>query len=88
MSARKGRKQKGSRVSAHTIPQLGAELVSSDGIAFYELIKNAVDALPRSSSTSSCRFRSKRSIRSVLRCPFPISRRKVGWAFPPSRRLS
>jgi signal transduction histidine kinase len=31
-------------VSARTILQLGGELISSDGIAFYELIKNAVDA--------------------------------------------
>ena len=32
------------RVTARTILQLGAELISSDGIAFYELIKNAFDA--------------------------------------------
>ena len=32
------------RVSARTILQLGGELISSDGIAFYELVKNAVDA--------------------------------------------
>ncbi len=32
------------RISARTILQLGGELISSDGIAFYELIKNAVDA--------------------------------------------
>jgi signal transduction histidine kinase len=32
------------RVSARTVLQLGAELISSDGIAFYELIKNAFDA--------------------------------------------
>jgi len=32
------------RVSARTILQLGGELISSDGVAFYELIKNAVDA--------------------------------------------
>src|SRR3954464_11005049 len=32
------------QVSARTILQLGGELISSDGIAFYELIKNAVDA--------------------------------------------
>ena len=35
---------RGFRVSARTILQLGGELISSDGIAFYELIKNAVDA--------------------------------------------
>lgn len=32
------------RVKARTILQLGAELISSDSIAFYELIKNAFDA--------------------------------------------
>lgn len=32
------------RVKARTLVQLGAELISSDGIAFYELIKNAFDA--------------------------------------------
>lgn len=37
------------RVSARTILQLGAELISSDAIAFYELVKNAFDAgSPRS----------------------------------------
>lgn len=32
------------RVMARTVLQLGAELISSDSIAFYELIKNAFDA--------------------------------------------
>ena len=32
------------RVTARTILQLGAELISSDAVAFYELIKNAFDA--------------------------------------------
>lgn len=32
------------RMTARTILQLGAELISSDGVAFYELIKNAFDA--------------------------------------------
>ncbi len=32
------------RVTARTILQLGAELISTDEIAFYELIKNAIDA--------------------------------------------
>ena len=32
------------KVSARTILQLGGELISSDGIAFYELIKNSFDA--------------------------------------------
>ena len=32
------------RVTARTILHLGSELISSDGVAFYELIKNALDA--------------------------------------------
>src|ERR1700761_3216121 len=32
------------RVSARTILHLGSELISSDGITFYELIKNSLDA--------------------------------------------
>lgn len=32
------------RISARTVLELGAELISSDTIAFYELIKNAFDA--------------------------------------------
>lgn len=32
------------KIAARTILHLGAELISSDGIAFYELIKNAFDA--------------------------------------------
>ena len=32
------------RVTARTVLQLGAELISSDSAAFYELIKNAFDA--------------------------------------------
>ncbi len=32
------------RVTARTVLQLGAELISSDAVAFYELIKNAFDA--------------------------------------------
>ncbi|QEG02388.1 CAI-1 autoinducer sensor kinase/phosphatase CqsS [Stieleria maiorica] len=32
------------KVTARTILQLGGELISSDGVAFYELIKNAFDA--------------------------------------------
>jgi len=31
-------------ISARTILQLGSELISSDGISFYELIKNSLDA--------------------------------------------
>jgi len=44
MATKEGDLQKRFRVSARTILQLGGELISSDGIAFYELIKNAVDA--------------------------------------------
>lgn len=32
------------RVTARTILHLGSDLISSDGIAFYELVKNALDA--------------------------------------------
>src|SRR5688572_16403546 len=32
------------RVNARTILHLGSELISSDAVAFYELIKNAFDA--------------------------------------------
>ena len=32
------------KISARTVLELGAELISSDVIAFYELIKNAFDA--------------------------------------------
>ena len=35
------------RVTARTVLQLGAELISSDAVAFYELIKNAFDARSR-----------------------------------------
>src|SRR5574341_985410 len=49
------------KVAARTILHLGAELISSDGIAFYELIKNAFDA------------RSKRvDIRLVVRLPHDV----------------
>jgi HSP90 family molecular chaperone len=34
----------GFRIQARTILQLGAELISSDAVAFYELIKNSIDA--------------------------------------------
>lgn len=34
----------GFRVAARTILHLGSELISSDGIAFYELVKNSIDA--------------------------------------------
>lgn len=49
------------KVTARTILQLGAELISSDAIAFYELIKNAFDA------------RSKKvTVRVVIRLPQAI----------------
>ena len=46
------------KISARTILHLGSELISSDAIAFYELIKNAFDA------------QSKRvKIRAIIRIP-------------------
>ncbi len=42
------------RINARTVLELGAELISSDVIAFYELIKNAFDA--RSPSGAEIRF--------------------------------
>lgn len=44
------------RVSARTILHLGSELISSDGIAFYELIKNSLDA-KSSSVTVEVKYR-------------------------------
>jgi signal transduction histidine kinase len=45
------------RVTARTILQLGAELISSDAVAFYELIKNAFDAgSPRAEISVVCRI--------------------------------
>lgn len=41
---KQGDVRKGFRVSARAVLQLGGELISSDGIAFYELLKNAADA--------------------------------------------
>src|SRR4051794_25727793 len=38
------KERRGFEISARTVLQLGGELISSDGVAFYELIKNAVDA--------------------------------------------
>ena len=32
------------RVAARTVLELGAELISSDAVAIYELVKNAIDA--------------------------------------------
>ncbi len=42
------------KISARTVLELGAELISSDVIAFYELIKNAFDA--QSPSGAEIRF--------------------------------
>ncbi|MEE2025359.1 sensor histidine kinase [Alkalimonas mucilaginosa] len=39
------------RISARTVLELGSELISSDIIAFYELIKNAIDAGSKSGAT-------------------------------------
>ena len=43
------------KVSARTVLELGSELISSDAIAFYELIKNGVDA--RTKDGVTVRFR-------------------------------
>ena len=34
----------GFKIAARTLLHLGGELISSDGVALYELIKNAFDA--------------------------------------------
>src|SRR4051794_32500847 len=36
------------RISARTVLELGAELISSDEVALYELVKNAIDARSKS----------------------------------------
>ncbi|MEP1539079.1 MAG: sensor histidine kinase [Paracoccaceae bacterium] len=41
------------KVTARTVLELGSELISSDAIAFYELIKNAIDAGSKSGATIS-----------------------------------
>ena len=41
------------KVTARTILELGSELISSDAIAFYELIKNGIDADSKNSITIS-----------------------------------
>ena len=65
------------KVTARTILQLGAELISSDAIAFYELIKNAFDAgsrkvevrvvirLPQGEVTDSLESLAKTSVRGM-----------------------
>jgi signal transduction histidine kinase len=50
------------KITARTILQLGAELISSDAIAFYELIKNAFDAASK-----------KVEVRVVCRLPYQLS---------------
>ncbi len=44
MDGSRGKTRQGFRISARTILHLGSELISSDGIAIYELAKNAFDA--------------------------------------------
>ena len=39
------------KISARTVLELGSELISSDIIAFYELVKNAIDAGSKSGAT-------------------------------------
>jgi hypothetical protein len=43
------------KVAARTVLELGAELISSDAVAIYELVKNAIDA--RSSDGVTIEFR-------------------------------
>jgi hypothetical protein len=45
---------------ARVLLELGAELISSDAVAYYELIKNAIDA--RSHSVAANRGGSTRSL--------------------------
>jgi signal transduction histidine kinase len=60
------------RVTARTVLQLGAELISSDAVAFYELIKNAFDA------------RSKRvEIDVIVRLPFSAYMSAIARFSPP-----
>src|SRR5258707_7804215 len=39
------------KVTARTVLELGAELISSDAVAIYELVKNAVDARSKTGVT-------------------------------------
>jgi signal transduction histidine kinase len=41
-------KHDGFRISARTVLELGADLISSDAVAIYELVKNAIDARSKS----------------------------------------
>jgi signal transduction histidine kinase len=58
------------KIAARTILQLGGELISSDGIAFYELVKNAFDARSKRVAIDidvAIRGEGYRSLTSVLR---------------------
>ena len=46
------------KVSARTVLELGSELISSDAIAFYELIKNGADAGTKDGVTIKLRLSS------------------------------
>lgn len=54
------------RIAARTILHLGAELISSDGVALYELIKNAYDARSPNVRISVVMALSRRAQRDVL----------------------
>ena len=49
------------RVNARTVLELGSELISSDIIAFYELIKNAFDAGSRTGADVHFRIALRRN---------------------------
>ncbi|HYC06245.1 MAG TPA: ATP-binding protein [Azospirillaceae bacterium] len=55
------------RVSARTVLELGVELISSDIIAFYELVKNAFDAKSKSGADIRFRVVLRRNVYHVLR---------------------
>jgi signal transduction histidine kinase len=54
------------RIAARTILHLGAELISSDGIALYELIKNAYDARSPNAHVNVVMALSRRAQRDTL----------------------
>ena len=54
------------RIAARTILHLGAELISSDGIALYELIKNAFDARSPNVRISVVMALARRAQRDIL----------------------
>ena len=68
------------RISARTIFHLGSELISSDGVAFYELIKNSIDA---GSRTVSIRIVSR-----IQFTDYDSILRELGARYDPFERIS